>query len=488
MKTNITYSLIKTGVLLAFVSMFPCKWMIPAAIFVTLIYQYVIAIIFGMRVMPSMDVACFYTIDKATVNFMSCTLIEGYEVSKMRATFLKHMKLKYKFRSGIYELMNDYYWKETNPDETIDVCVVKIPKECKTQKDLEEFCQNEINIPLPFNKPQWRLYYQEKYQEKYTLIIWKQHHSLCDGVSCISHHLTHGGSDLLDISSLVPIKHISFMEKFLLRVSVPFQLIKFLVKMASLKQDKHLLHDGKRQLSGKKLCGTSSDLSFHDIRAASKKQKCTINDLVTACMATAMKQYLIMNGDKTTDKINIVIPANIRFGHYKTIKELKFENKFAPVPLVIPLDSDITKSIPKVIKVTSSLRNSFAEIYATYAMSFYTSMLVPYFISDWFIGQSTKPYTMAFSNTPGLLKPLVSDGKKSIMMFTYIIPSGYTGMALGAISYVDFFKITLTVDDAIMKDPQVLINLLEENIKKCYDTETKNGNDSNNSSPSKNED
>ena len=181
--------------------------------------------------------------------------------------------------------------------------------------------------------------------------------------------------------------------------------------------------------------------------------------------------------------MNIVIPANIRFSHYKSLQDLKFENKFAPVPLVIPLDSDITKSIQKVTKVTASLRNSFAEIYATYAMSFWSTMFVPHFISNWFIGQSTRPYTLAFSNTPGLLKPLIAEGKKSVMMTSYIIPSGYTGMAFGAISYVNFFKITLTVDDSIMKDPHTLMNLMEENIKKCYSTSTESGSTSN--SPSK---
>ena len=76
---------------------------------------------------------------------------------------------------------------------------------------------------------------------------------------------------------------------------------------------------------------------------------------------------------------------------------------------------------------------------------------------------------MAFSNTPGLLKPITFENKKSIKMLYYFIPSGTTGIALSCLSYVDFFKITLTVDDSIMKDPQVLLDMIETNIKKCYD-------------------
>lgn len=98
-------------------------------------------------------------------------------------------------------------------------------------------------------------------------------------------------------------------------------------------------------------------------------------------------------------------------------------------------------------------------------MSFYSIKFFPYFSQDWFIRKSTLPYTLAFSNVPGLLKPLEADGKKSIMMCNYVIPSGHTGLAIGAISYADYFKITIVADSAIMTDPQTLLDLIEKNLK-----------------------
>lgn len=227
---------------------------------------------------------------------------------------------------------------------------------------------------------------------------------MSDGVSCISHHLSHSDDNTFDTTKLVPIKKATFAEKMFLRLTFPFRLPKILMKLGSLKQDLNPLHDGKRQLSGKKVSSTTSDLLFQDIKAASKKQNCTINDLVTAALATSLKQYFELKGDTKTDSVNIVIPANIRFQHYESFEKMKFENKFAPVPLTIPLDNEMTKSIPKVTKVTATLRSSFPEIYAMYAMSFYSIKVVPYFLSNWFLGKSTIPYTLAFSNTPGLLK------------------------------------------------------------------------------------
>jgi len=66
-------------------------------------------------------------------------------------------------------------------------------------------------------------------------------------------------------------------------------------------------------LSGKKIAATSNDILFKDVKAAARKEGVTINDFITSCMATGVKQYFELKGDKKTNKLNIVLPANIRF-------------------------------------------------------------------------------------------------------------------------------------------------------------------------------
>jgi hypothetical protein len=284
----------------------------------------------------------------------------------------------------------------------------------------------------------------------------------------MSMHLAFG--EKYDITTLIPIRKISLLERTLLRMSVPLHIFKVMKKNMFLKTLKNPLHDGKRTLTGNKLLATSSDFMLSDIKIAAKKLKVTINDLVTASLATAVKEYFEMKGDTKTDKINIVIPANIRFKHYETVEQIRIENKFAPISLTIPLEKTMEKSLEKVPKVTASLRSSFAEIYATYALSFYSTLFMPHWVLNWFIGHATLPYTLAFSNTPGPLKPVVDRGKKSIKMVGYILPSGYTGIGISCLSYIDSFRITMSVDDSIMKDPQVLVDLIEKNLRSCFDT------------------
>ena len=62
------------------------------------------------------------------------------------------------------------------------------------------------------------------------------------------------------------------------------------------------------------------------------------------------------------------------------------------------------------------MRNSFGDVYATYAATFYIGMFAPYKVMEMFSEYSTRPFTLAFSNLPGLLKPINIDGRKSIKM------------------------------------------------------------------------
>ena len=178
-----------------------------------------------------------------------------------------------------------------------------------------------------------------------------------------------------------------------------------------------------------------------------------------------------MKGDTKTDKLNIVIPANIRFHHYETIEQLKMENKFAPISMTIPLKKNMEESLKVVPKVTACLRNAFGEVYATYAASFYSTMFLPHNILDMFIAKSSIPFTLAFSNTPGPIKPIRDGDKISRQMISYIVPSGFTGIGIACLTYVETFRITMTTDDSIMKDPQVLMDLIEKNLISTFATQ-----------------
>jgi hypothetical protein len=87
------------------------------------------------------------------------------------------------------------------------------------------------------------------------------------------------------------------LERVLIRLSVLVFIPKVIWSVMNTRQDRNLLNDGQRKLSGKKLSATSSDIPFAKVKAASKALKVTINDMVTACLGSAVKEYMESKGD-----------------------------------------------------------------------------------------------------------------------------------------------------------------------------------------------
>ena len=62
----------------------------------------------------------------------------------------------------------------------------------------------ELGKPLPFNRPQFECYYIPKYQgSSNSIVVFKCHHSLGDGISLMGLNLQQGGH--YDIGKLINI-------------------------------------------------------------------------------------------------------------------------------------------------------------------------------------------------------------------------------------------------------------------------------------------
>jgi hypothetical protein len=81
MKNDIQATLLKYGVLLAILAIPGLSWYksLILCLFVTWAYQYVIAYVYGVHAMPSMDAICFLSKDTARINFISVTTVDKYD-------------------------------------------------------------------------------------------------------------------------------------------------------------------------------------------------------------------------------------------------------------------------------------------------------------------------------------------------------------------------------------------------------------------------
>ena len=146
------------------------------------------------------------------------------------------------------------------------------------------------------------------------------------------------------------------MSKIICRLAVPFYLpllvmSAFVGGMVSLN-----MATKTKNITGEMNCASSSVLKLQEIKDVSKKLGITINDLVSSSISVALKKVFVENNDNS-DEVLICIPANIRFKFYPSVSEVKLENKFSAIPIVLPLTENMEKAIPVVKKRFMKLKS-----------------------------------------------------------------------------------------------------------------------------------
>ena len=81
----------------------------------------------------------------------------------------------------------------------------------------------------------------------------------------------------------------------------------------------------------------------------------------------------------------MVIPVNIRYNFYPTADDVKMENKFCALPVILPLEKTMQSAYPVIQKSLKFIKSSFPTIFALYAFSKYIPSFIPKQISLMFL-------------------------------------------------------------------------------------------------------
>jgi len=85
-----------------------------------------------------------------------------------------------------------------------------------------------------------------------------------------------------------------------------------------------------------------------------------------------------------------------------------------------------------------------------YAFGVTTSLFVADFLRRWIAAKLSQPFTLAFSNTPGVLKPLNFGHSEVWGMAGTVIPSGKMGICISVLSYTEAIRISALVDERVL--------------------------------------
>jgi len=159
-----------------------------------------------------------------------------------------------KFTYKVTMVFGDIYYEKIPADTAIERCfkVIQGTKyECKTKQDLEMFVEDNLNVKIPLDGPQWRAFVQPfkdpETGKDYYIQIWKQHHSFMDGMSSMG--MIGSMAKGFGPSMFIPFKSVPLWQRLLLRMVAPFSVFTFLVNMLNAR-DRNILTKGKRTMTG----------------------------------------------------------------------------------------------------------------------------------------------------------------------------------------------------------------------------------------------
>lgn len=85
-----------------------------------------------------------------------------------------------------------------------------------------------------------------------------------------------------------------------------------------------------------------------------------------------------------------------------------------------------------------------------YFMAIVSATLLPDFVCRFMGEQASKNLTLAFSNTPGILKPVGFNDVKNLGFTSFVIPSNRVAICISIISYADDMHLGVTGDSAVI--------------------------------------
>ncbi len=218
----------------------------------------------------------------------------------------------------------------------------------------------------------------------------------------------------------------------------------------------------KGKPAGAKVVAWNEPLPLDAVKAVGKALGCSINDVLLACVAGAIGQYLHDLGDDTTgQQIRAMVPVNLR----PLEKAWQLGNRFGLAPLTLPIGID--NPIERVYDVRrrmAALKGSYQPLLAFAVLSVAGLMIKP--VQDTILNLFAKKATAVMTNVPGPATPLRFCGATIHQTMFWVPASGDIGVGVSILSYAGGVQFGLITDSGLCPDPQAIIDRFEPEFNK----------------------
>jgi len=412
--------------------------------------------------------------------------------------------LKYdRFRQkAVQEAMGAQWVFDTDFDIERHVVTTPLPrrKGQSPREALQRLCGELATTPFDHAHPLWQFHLVQHYEGGSAVIV-RMHHCIGDGIALVSvvMSIADGGSDppkrrrraapedeehdWLSDAVLKPLTDVAVkaigmygdgIVKSMEMLAHPQQPLMSSVEMA--RTGYQVVHDAaalalmpddsptqlKGKPEGKKVVAWNEPMPLELVKLVGKGLGCSVNDVLLACAAGAIGQYLRDRGEDPAGKeIRAMVPVNLR----PLDQAWKLGNRFGLAPLVLPIG--IQNPIERVYAVRqrmTEMKGSYQPLLAFAILSLTGLFIKP--VQDAVLGLFSKKTTAVMTNVPGPVVPLQLCGSTMRQTIFWVPASGDVGVGISILSYGGGVQFGLITDRKLCAHPQQIIDLFEPEFQK----------------------
>lgn len=218
----------------------------------------------------------------------------------------------------------------------------------------------------------------------------------------------------------------------------------------------------KGKPSGVKVVAWNEPIAVNDVKAVGKVLGCSINDVLLACVAGAIRSYLMTRGEQVDGcELRAMVPVNLR--DPRKWKELG--NKFGLVPLLLPIG--VENPIARVFEVRRRMEALKTGYTAVISMALLGAAgFAPHIVQTLALDFLARKATAVMTNVPGPQQPIYLAGARVTRLMVWVPQSGDIGLGVSILSYDGGVQFGLITDRALCATPQQIIDRFEPEFEK----------------------
>jgi WS/DGAT/MGAT family acyltransferase len=420
---------------------------------------------------------------------------ERLSTAKLRKVLEKRFVAFTRFMDRPVESIAGNYWEAAPGFDLDDHLVVTSLPGARGTAELQDFVSALMATPLPSGHPRWQFHLIADYDGGSALVV-RIHHSYADGIALVRVMLsmTDAGPDgppampfaaperpsdesddsadagdplaqlVRPVGNLLATarklgarlieKGAGIWEDPARAVALAGQgtaLTAEIAKLALMGQDSPTRFKGAVGVA--KRVAWAPPLPLDEVKAVGRALGASVNDVLLACVAGALRDYLAEHGD-VVDRVRIraLVPVNLR----PMEQAYKLGNRFGLVFLELPLG--IANPIERLYAVRANMRALKDSYQPLLALGLLAAMGAgPRALQQALLVTLARNATAVMTNVPGPQQALYLAGSAIDSLMFWVPQSGDIGMGVSIISYHGNVQFGLVTDAGLCPDPERIV-------------------------------